>query len=418
MSLTRRCECYTSYFSGDSSRIDSGGFVKTALRLVLIFILAFVLTLSYELRAQSAAASIFKVVHTPNENFNNDMFAASASSADDIWAVGQSAMHYDGTAWTAFPVPHINGSTSELMGVVDISPTEAWAGGLVNIGIANPGQIIVKWDGTEWSVVPGPKLAKGDQPAIYAMTSTSANDIWAVGDDLTDDGNALVAIFEHWDGSQWTAMFGEFGTPFLNGASADATNDAWAVGYNADVIDDNATLAMHWNGETWSAVGTPNVGQGNNELHGVVALAPDNVWAVGLSTPSAQSPTLTLIEHYDGTSWSVVSSPNVGPNSGYQSNRLFGITANSATDIWAFGSYFAADGSGHQMTLLLHWDGTSWTIQPSPDPTKKPKNGSPGFLSDVLWAGVVPTPGNVWIVGSEDEPPQEGSLAIHTTTGN
>jgi hypothetical protein len=79
-----------------------------------------------------------------------------------------------------------------------------------------------------------------------------------------------------------------------------------------------------------------------------------------------------------------VSSPNVGPKSRSQSNRLFGLTANSANDIWAFGSYFASDGSGHQMTLLLHWDGTSWKIAPSPNPTKG------NVLDDVLFAGVTP----------------------------
>jgi hypothetical protein len=109
-----------------------------------------------------------------------------------------------------------------------------------------------------------------------------------------------------------------------------------------------------------------------------------------------------------------VPSPNVGPHSVNQSNRLLGLTANSPTDIWAFGSFFAADGSGHQMTLLLHWDGTSWTLAPSPNPTK----GT--FLDDLLFAGVVPSSGNVWIFGNEDEGAQGGmgTLAIHTTTGD
>jgi hypothetical protein len=93
----------------------------------------------------------------------------------------------------------------------------------------------------------------------------------------------------------------------------------------------------------------------------------------------------------------VALSPNVGPNSVNQSNRLFGLTANSANDIWAFDSYFADNGSGHQMTLVLHWNGTNWTIAPSPDPTK----GT--FLDDVLFAGVVLATGDVWIFGSEDE---------------
>jgi hypothetical protein len=57
------------------------------------------------------------------------------------------------------------------------------------------------------------------------------------------------------------------------------------------------------------SVSTPNVGQGDNELNGVLSLVPNNVWAVGFSSlvaPPQSAATLTLIEHYDGTSWSVV----------------------------------------------------------------------------------------------------------------
>jgi hypothetical protein len=49
----------------------------------------------------AAGQSIFQVVPTPNENFNNGLFAVSASSPSDIWAVGQSTIHFDGTTWTA-----------------------------------------------------------------------------------------------------------------------------------------------------------------------------------------------------------------------------------------------------------------------------------------------------------------------------
>jgi hypothetical protein len=365
---------------------------------------------------QSGAGSIFQVVPTPNENFNNGLLAASASSPNDIWAVGESTIHFDGTTWTAFPAAMINGdNTANLEGVVDISPTLAWTVGTVNIGEDNPGQVIEQWDGTKWSVFSGPTFAKGDQPSLFAMTSTSANDIWAIGSLLGDDEQQLFFLFEHWDGTVWTKTTALSGDAFLFGASADAPNDAWAVGFIGPENDDSRTLAVHWNGTSWKAVATPSVGSGANQLNGVLALAPNDVWAVGFCTPVAppkEAATFTLIEHFDGTSWKVVPSPNVGPHSIYQSNRLFGLTANSASDIWAFGSYFAADGSGHQLTLLLHWEGTSWTIAPSPTPT----NGV--FPSDLLFAGVTPSPGNVWIFGAEDVPPHEATLAIHTTTGD
>jgi hypothetical protein len=389
----------------------TGGIVSLS-RVVLSFFALVALAQATHLSAQVDTSSIFHAIPTPNENFDNGLQAASASSPNDIWAVGQSTIHFDGTKWTAFPAPKIRGdNTGYLAGVVDISPTLAWAAGTINVGLGNPGQVIEQWNGTQWSEFPGPKFGSEDQPSIFAMTSTSANDIWAIGSLLVDQ-ELLFFLFEHWNGTAWTATALESEDAFLMGASADAPNDAWAVGFNGPENDTSGTLAMHWNGTNWSQVATPNVGSGANQLNGVLALAPNDVWAVGFSTaipPPQGAPTLTLIEHFDGTAWSVVPSPNVGPNSGYQSNRLFGLTANSPNDVWAFGSYFAENGSEQQGTLLLHWDGSSWTVAPSPDPTKG------GFVSDLLFAGVVPSPGNVWIFGTEDEAPNSGTLAIHAS---
>src|ERR1700746_3861382 len=359
-------------------------------------------------RGQTPASSSFRVLETPTDTPNSEVFAASASSPNDIWAVGQSTIHFDGTMWTAFPAPMIKGdNNSFLQGVVAISPTLAWAAGNVTNG-AHPGQVIEQWNGTRWSLFPGPKFGKRDRAEVFAMTSSSANDVWAIGN-LVNLGTGLVSpLFEHWNGKAWTATTLESNNQFLFGASADAPDDAWAVGFNGS--DSITTSAMHWDGTNWKRVVTPNVGEGTNKLNAVLALSPNDVWAVGFSTlvaPPKQTATRTLIEHFDGTSWAVVPSPNIGPNSANQSNRLLGLTANSTNDIWAFGSYFAADGSGHQMTLLLHWDGISWTVESSPSPTKG------GFPCDLLWTGVVSSPGDVWILGSV----HDGSLALHMTSG-
>jgi hypothetical protein len=381
--------------------------VRLTLSAVSFFGLSVALSQGLPAQGQTQASSTFEVVRTPNENPNSELFAASASSPNDIWAVGQSTIHFDGTTWTAFSAPMIKGdNNSFLQGVVAISPTLAWAAGNVIDG-AHPGQVIERWNGTKWSLFPAPKFGKKDRANVFAMTASSANDVWAIGS-LVNLGTGLVSpLFEHWNGTEWTATTVESNNQFLFGASADAANDAWAVGFNGS--DSITTSAMHWDGAKWKLVATPNVGEGTNKLNAVLALAPNDVWAVGFSTPVAppkKAATQTLIEHFDGTSWAVVPSPNVGPNSANQSNRLLGLTGNSANDIWAFGSYFAADGTGHQMTLLLHWDGTSWTVASSPSPTRD------GFPCDLLWAGVAPSSGNLWILGSV----YDGTLAIHMTT--
>jgi hypothetical protein len=361
--------------------------------------------------SQTKPGSIFKVVPTPNENqTNNALDAASASSPKDIWAVGESTIHFDGTKWTAFPAPFVH-SDNFLQGVVDISPTLAWAVGNVSEGENPFQQVIEQWDGQEWSVFPGPDFPPNSQALLFGMASTSANDILAVGSLVT--AVAGFNLFEHWDGTAWTTTTIQVPptSETLLGVSADATNDAWAVGFKGA---NGQTLAKHWNGSKWNDVATPNVGSGTNRLEAVLALSPNNAWAVGYSTPANadREPKRTLILHWDGKIWKVVPSPNVGPKTHSPSNRLSGLTANSPNDIWAFGCHFAADGSGQFRTLLLHWDGKSWEIAPSPNPTMG------NFVGDILFSGVVPSPGNVWIFGSEHEAPSEETLAIHTTTGN
>lgn len=356
------------------------------------------------------AQSIFQVVPTPNEHtppFQNGLLRAAASSPTDIWAVGQSTIHFDGANWTAFPAPGIQGdNTSNLNGVAVFSPTNAWAAGIVNIGLANPGQVIEHWNGTQWSAVKGPSFKTGQQPSIYGMAAISANDIWTVCNLLVDN-QFLYALFEHWDGVSWKAMAANF-YGFFNAVSADATNDIRAVGCG--------NFSEHYDGTSWKPVKTPNVGTGQNCLNGVLALAPNDVWAVGYSTASQTPPpgqfdvpTKTLIEHWDGTRWSVVPSPNVGPKSQYQSNRLLGVVAVSPTDMWAFGSYFAATGSNVQSTLLLHWNGTSWSLAACPNPT------TGAVQTNILWGGVVTGPGDVWIVGAAEAGIQ--TLVLHTTGG-
>ena len=60
--------------------------------------------------------------------------------------------------------------------------------------------------------------------------------------------------------------------------------------------------------------------------------------------------------------WSIVSSPNPG-TSPY--NFLSGVTCTSASQCWAVGYY--VNGSGFGQTLIEQWDGTSWSVVASPN---------------------------------------------------
>src|SRR5450759_5140467 len=178
----------------------------------------------------------------------------------------------------------------------------------------------------------------------------------------------------------------------LNAVAAISPIDIWAVGdHNPPTTagmtqDVRANLAEHWDGSAWTIVATPdtNAGTGNNILTSVAATTASDAWAVGLSQLDPTSPRSTLTEHWDGGAWTIVTSPNVP---GYSSS-LFSVKAGSANDYWAVGE---AHTTTSDQALVEHWDGTSWTISPAVDPS----------TYSFLIAVKVLSPTNVWAVGEQ-----------------
>jgi hypothetical protein len=88
----------------------------------------------------------------------------------------------------------------------------------------------------------------------------------------------------------------------------------------------------HWDGNSWTIVPTPNVGDGPNALNGIAAVGPGDIWAAGYQSIASGSPSSTLILHFDGKTWTVVPSPNPG-----QPSSLAAVVATSDGLIWAAG---------------------------------------------------------------------------------
>jgi hypothetical protein len=182
----------------------------------------------------------------------------------------------------------------------------------------------------------------------------------------------------------------------LNAVSADGPNDVWIVGsYMIQVSATNLryeTFSDHWNGSAWSVVPMPLVSGSDTllayEFSSVDAISPTNVWAVGGSGDHVigigGSPSNTLIEHYNGTAWSIVPSPSPGTN-----NALTGVTESAPNNLWAVG-YGTPAGAASAQTLTLNWNGTAWATVTSPN------QGSPSVLTSVSTA---PGDAIVWAAG-------------------
>jgi hypothetical protein len=173
----------------------------------------------------------------------------------------------------------------------------------------------------------------------------------------------------------------------LLGVAAVAPDDVWAVGGVGDPAEPTSTLIERWDGKRWNLIDSPDGGQVVNVLQAVDATADNDAWAVGRSSDgSVDRP---LIEHWDGTAWTLARSPTVAATA-----QLLGVAAVAADDAWAVGSVGDAT-TGTERALLLHWDGSSWV----PVDVTGAVGGGRSLLAGVAAAA----PNDVWAVGSDAE---------------
>jgi hypothetical protein len=150
----------------------------------------------------------------------------------------------------------------------------------------------------------------------------------------------------------------------LTSVSCDRANSCSAVGYYYTSMGVSQTLIESWNGTSWSIVPSPNNGTSNNELNGVSCVSTTSCSAVGYYDTS-MGVSQTLVESWNGTSWSVVPSPNNGTSN----NELNGVSCVSVSSCKAVGSVVS---TGIE-TLIESWNGRHWSIAASP-PTGVPNN--------------------------------------------
>ncbi len=236
---------------------------------------------------------------------------------------------------------------------------------------------------------------------VNALAALNPNDVWAVGFNNSNNLNDSRTLIQHWNGRSWsTVRSPNPGSPascsrfnsgnVLNAAAAVSRSDVWAVGFSFSCSALLKPMILNWNGRHWSVVPNPALNVNDNAaLNGVVALASDNIYAVGYQ-PAPNGAVLTLIEHWDGTSWSVVASPNPSPTG----NTLSAVAATPSGELWAVGDTVDQATTSIQTLTLHSTDGVNWSVVTSPNPLP------PAFLNqNVLAAVTAPSPNDVTAAG-------------------
>jgi hypothetical protein len=234
------------------------------------------------------------------------------------------------------------------------------------------------WNGTRWVVrlTPNPAGARGSLLARVACTA--ANACTAVGT-YTDSSNVGLALAERWNGTTWSLSIpnpaGSHGSS-LSGVACPTATACIAVGSYTDSFGVGLTLAERWDGTSWSLQSTPHPGVLGSSLSGVACTAANACTAVGsylqpgsACNTSSNCP-FTLAERWDGTSWTIQTSPNPGGSYG---SWLSAVACPAATTCTAVGSYITKSSIIHNkleaVTLAEQWNGTSWAFQTPRNPS-------------------------------------------------
>jgi hypothetical protein len=202
-------------------------------------------------------------------------------------------------AWENYTVPFSGGA---LTGIYAPSINDAWATGYNNSGYTTATDY-AQFNGTAWSAVSGPQIG---EPA--AIDGSSASDVWVIG----SDGTA------YYNGSSWATY-----APYV------PADDVY------DTIDYGASLYV---------------------------AGPDDAWAA-FGVQVADDTELTLLEHFNGTSWSLASIPGFSfdnPDSS-DSDYVGQITGSGPNDVDVV--TFNQDSSSE----LVNYNGSDWTIEAVPD---------------------------------------------------
>ncbi len=336
---------------------------------------------------------------TPSPGFNG-LVGVDALDSDDIWAVGRAAdinagigasftvtMHYDGQQWTTVPSPHPGQFGNWLMGVDAIATDDVWAVGQSNEveGEDSFETLTLHFDGQSWTVVPSPNPNPTNN-LLNDVNAVAADDVWAVGSvgiwwNPADTSQPLAM---HFDGTSWqtvsTPTFPSSVDNVLWGVAAVAADDVWAVGWRG-LPTEFQTLIMHFDGEAWSVVPSPQPFD-NPRLLDIVAISADDIWAVGWARATGQGQ-LPIMVHYNGTAWSYVETPShpIG------TSLLLGVAAAGPDLVWTVGSN---DRGGPQYPFSIRYDGSDLTVF---DPEQI------GIGTHMFDVTVAPN-GDAWTVGS------------------
>ena len=280
-----------------------------------------------------------------------------------IGATGVDTVGAESSSTAIVPSPNSSSTLDNSLESVDcVSGSFCVAVGSFNDGSSGK-SLVLTWDGSSWAATQSPNNSIS-QTHLTSVSCVSETFCVAVGGS-TRLNEPLVMM---WDGMTWTIVSSTASSPssFFALQSVSCLSPTFCMAVGTSGMAPMQTLTMVWDGLTWTQVLSPNTSPSlSNSLRGVSCVTTTLCTAVGFYRDGASS--LTLVLTWNGVTWTQVSSPNPWRGtSPSQNNSLSSVSCLSETLCTAVGTYGYLSGG---RSLVLNWDGSQWLQVESPDPT-------------------------------------------------
>jgi hypothetical protein len=306
--------------------------------------------------------------HAAAGTASNQLSDVSCSSASFCVAVGGQNVgtgggtlteKWNGTAWSVVPSVNVPATTDDTLASVScVGPLFCLA-----VGTSGQGPVAETWNGTAWSLVSAVLPAGSTSAGLGSVSCVATTACEVLGTAVS--GSTGTIFGNQWNGSVLSATTAA--TPAAAGVTVSATgmscvSATWCLAVGAtDTTPTAVPFSEMWNGTAWTLVTTPPAATGTGSLLRAVSCAGTGFCeAVGQSN-AAGPLNQNLIETWNGTVWTITTSPNTSTT---LSQGLTGVSCFSATTCSAVGQANAASGPS-PATLALSWNGTAWSIVPN-----------------------------------------------------
>ena len=348
--------------------------------------------------------SSFAVVSSPNvAGASSSLVAVACASTTFCIAVGGSAsttavspllLRFSGSTWAIVATPALTGTTFDRIGGLScyqvlVPPTTTTApetttteGGTTTTTTPPPPETVTnciavgdfvtgfttktasqKWDGATWTGISTPNATSATTSSLSAVACPSTTSCFAVGE---SSGPTPKTLAEHFNGSAWTVS--TIPNPSgvisinLNGIACPTTSSCFAVGTYEISTGAQRSVIEHWNGASWAIQTSPTpAGATDWGLNGVACPSAASCFAGGHADTASTAK--SLVEHWNGASWTVQTSPNPAGTFAVDVN---GVACASTSSCFTSGWY--SSGSTTK-PLVQRWNGSTWALMAPPSPS-------------------------------------------------